>query len=325
MVKTRNVTKRGDMTEKEGNLIFMTEETKKYLMAYFIGEAPEGEQIYFAVSEDGLHWADLNGGKPVLCSQIGEMGVRDPFILRARDGAGFFIIATDLRIASGKGWKAAQQEGSRSIIVWESRDLVHWSEARSCEVGLSKAGCVWAPEAVYDEERDEYMVFWASMVEGKHRIYQAGTRDFQTFSTAEEYIERPKSVIDTTMAKEDGVYYRFTKDETTSTIHMEAGSDLHGEFHEVASPLLDHLKGVEGPAIYQLPDGKWCLIVDHFAEGKGYMPLVCENLSEGDFQALPEEAYFMGKTRKRHGSVIALTEEEYQRLISAWGGECEER
>ena len=31
-----------------------------YLFVHFTGEQPGGEQIYFAVSEDGLHWKDLN-------------------------------------------------------------------------------------------------------------------------------------------------------------------------------------------------------------------------------------------------------------------------
>lgn len=50
-----------------------------YLFVHFTGEHKDGEQIYFFVSRDGLHWTDLNGGKPVLYSHIGECGVRDPF------------------------------------------------------------------------------------------------------------------------------------------------------------------------------------------------------------------------------------------------------
>ena len=30
-----------------------------YLFVYFTGESEDGEQIYFAVSSDGLHWNDL--------------------------------------------------------------------------------------------------------------------------------------------------------------------------------------------------------------------------------------------------------------------------
>jgi hypothetical protein len=44
------------------------------------------EQIYMGVSKDGRHWEALNGGNPVLVSDVGEMGVRDSFLLRSHDG-----------------------------------------------------------------------------------------------------------------------------------------------------------------------------------------------------------------------------------------------
>ncbi len=293
-----------------------------YLLAHFTGESPEGEQVYFSVSRDGLHWKDLNQGKPILHSEIGEKGVRDPFILSSRDRDRFFIIATDLRIASGKGWSVAQRAGSRALIVWESQDLVHWQGPVSCEVGIPEAGCVWAPEAVYDEEEKAYMVFWASMVQEKHRIYCAYTKDFHSFTEPKLYIEREESVIDTTIIKDGKVYYRFSKDETTKNIRMDAGESLQGEFKEVHSEVLDHLMGVEGPAAYPLNHGEgFCLIVDRFAEGKGYLPLVCRDLQSGEFQILLKEEYDMGENRKRHGSVLPLTQEEYRRLVCQWGEE----
>ncbi len=30
-----------------------------YLLVHFTGESENGEQIYFSVSQDGLHWTDL--------------------------------------------------------------------------------------------------------------------------------------------------------------------------------------------------------------------------------------------------------------------------
>ena len=41
---------------------------------HFIEEQPDGEQVYFSYSEDGLHWKDLNAGLPVLRSELGEKG-----------------------------------------------------------------------------------------------------------------------------------------------------------------------------------------------------------------------------------------------------------
>lgn len=284
-----------------------------YLFVTFSGEEKDGEQIYFALSRDGLHWKDLYKGKPVLCSDIGKKGVRDPFLLRSRDGDQYYLIATDLRIASGIGWEEAVRCGSHAVIVWESRDLLHWSAARACLVGPKDAGCVWAPKAVYDRTKDAYMMFWASFVEEKHRIYYAYTKDFISFTAPGVYLERDYDVIDLTIVHSGEKFYRFYKNEVRSTICMDCGKDLHGEFREIDAPKLAHMKGVEGPAPFPLKDGRWCLLVDRFAVNGGYLPLICDNLSE-DFRALEEDGYDLGQLRKRHGSVLTLTAKEYELL-----------
>lgn len=291
-----------------------------YLFAHFTGEEKDGEQVYFALSRDGLHWTDLNNGKPVLISQTGTCGVRDPFLVRNPQTGIVYLIATDLRIEAGEGWKAAQESGS--LIVWETEDLVHWMKERSCEIGVTQAGCVWAPEAVFDKKKEAFLVFFASKVkyeweeEGKHRIYAAYTKDFREFSKTFLYIERDNHVIDTTIIEGEGRYYRISKDETDKRLILETSDSLTGEFVRISSPVLSALKGVEGPEGYLLPNGKtWCLIADRFMEGKGYLPMLTEDLSTGDFRILTSGEYDMGTTKKRHGSVLAITDEEYERLL----------
>jgi len=170
-------------------------------LAHFIGEQPDGEQVYFSYSEDGLHWKDLNAGLPVLRSELGEKGVRDPFLVRSPKEDKFYLIATDLRIANGKGWSAASNAGSRDVIIWESADLVHWSSPWAVTLGVPGAGCVWAPEAIYDEAADDFLVFWASATqepqenERKQKIYSARTRDFRSFTAPEKYIERENHIM----------------------------------------------------------------------------------------------------------------------------------
>jgi hypothetical protein len=54
-----------------------------YLFATFKGGATAAsEQIYFAVSADGRAWTALNRSAPVLTSEVGEKGVRDPYLIR---------------------------------------------------------------------------------------------------------------------------------------------------------------------------------------------------------------------------------------------------
>lgn len=285
-----------------------------YLFVTFSGESPQGEQVHFSLSRDGFHWRDLNGGNPVLCSGIGEKGIRDPFILRSWDGEKYYIIATDLRIASGTGWEDAVRRGSCSVIVWESEDLVHWSEERSCRIGPPGAGCVWAPEAVYNWEQEAYMVFWASYVEEKHRIYRAYTQDFLTFTEAELYFEQDYDVIDMTIIQDGEKFYRFYKDEVHKNLCIDSADSLNGEFQKISSPALEEIKGVEGPALFPLRDGRWCLLADRFAVNGGYMPIICESLSGGSFCAVSKTDYDMGRLCKRHGSVLPVSEREFELL-----------
>lgn len=293
-----------------------------YLFVHFIGEQKDGEQIYFSVSRDGLHWHDLNDGKPVLYSKLGMKGVRDPFPVRDPKSGKIFLIATDLRIEAGEGWEKAQEAGSRDLMVWETEDLIHWSQERACTVGIPGAGCVWAPEAIYDRQKEAFLVFFASKVknpqdaESKQRIYAAYTKDFTEFGETFLYLERPNHVIDSTILESEGKYYRISKDETEKRLIMETADNLLGEFRQIASPVFANLYGVEGPEGYLLPDGKtWCVIADQFAAGKGYLPMLTEDLSTGTFRILTPEEYDMGQTKKRHGGILPITEEELDRLM----------
>ena len=309
-----------------------------YFFAYFAGEGyADGEQIYFASSRDGMNWDDLNNNNPVLTSTLGEEGVRDPFIIRSPEGDKFYLIATDLKIYGNGDWNAAQNSGSQSLMVWESTDLVNWSDQRMVEVSAEiGAGCTWAPEATYDPATGEYVVYWASRtpsVDNKQRVYYAKTRDFYTFTEPQLYIEKDQSSIDTTMIENDGTYYRYTKNEgdstnelgaLTKTIFIEKSSSVLGEFTQIPSDSLnsEDNQWVEGPTIFKLnsddaAEDTWCLLVDDFG-GIGYYPLLTTDLESGEFTA-PEEGTFKMPSRARHGTPIRVTAEEYARIMEAYG------
>ena len=309
-----------------------------YFFAYFAGEGySDGEQIYFASSQDGLNWDDLNNNEPVLTSTLGEEGVRDPFIIRSPEGDKFYLIATDLKIYGNGDWNAAQNSGSQGLMVWESTDLVNWSNQRMVEVSADiGAGCTWAPEATYDPLTGEYVVYWASRtpsVDNKQRVYYAKTRDFYTFTEPQLYIEKDQSSIDTTMIENDGTYYRYTKNEgdstnelgaLTKTIFIEKSDSVLGKFTQIPSDSLNSSDNqwVEGPTIFKLnsddaAEDTWCLLVDDFG-GIGYYPLLTTDLESGEFTA-PEEGTFKMPSRARHGTPLRVTAEEYARIMAAYG------
>ena len=298
-----------------------------YLFVTFKGErTPMTEQIYFALSKDGRQWNAMNGGEPVLVSKLGEKGVRDPYLLRSYDGRRFYILATDLSIHLHPDWGRSQTAGSKSIVIWESDDLVHWSQPRLVRVAAPDAGCTWAPEAVYDELTRDYLVFWASKNRSdkfaKQRIWACRTRDFRTFSTPFVYIDKPGHVIDTDIVREGNKYYRFSKDEQYKAITMEVSDKLMGPWQDVTQFSLSKLHGYEGPECYQLTPasaGKpatWCLVLDLYSQGKGYQPFVTDNLAGGQFTAGPD---FSFPFLFRHGSILPLTAAEYNRLETTYG------
>ncbi len=306
-----------------------------YLFVHFIGDEQDAtkEQIYFSLSTDGTNWNTLNDEKPVLESTIGEKGVRDPFIIRKQDDSGFVIIATDLSIYNIHGdWTASQEEGSKDIIIWESdgNTLAKWKEPRNVTVGVENAGCVWAPEAVWDKEKNAYMVFWASKTSfdgyNVQRVYRSYTEDFVTFTPAEVYIERVNSMIDTTIYYNEAneTYYRFTKDEGNKWVFMEQGKSLSGAFEMVSTYSIDgkhysETENVEGPTVYKINgEDKWCLLLDQW----NYKPFETDDITKGAFTTAGE--FNFNGVKFRHGSVIPITQTEYDALAEAYKGQVEE-
>lgn len=292
-----------------------------YLFTTFKGEAtPMTEQIYFGLSQDGLHWDALNNTNPVLVSDIGEKGVRDSYLLRAHDGKKYFLIATDLSINLNRDWHRATHAGSKSIVIWESDDLVKWSAPRLVKIAPDDAGCTWAPEAIYDEETKDYMLYWSSTTArddfAKQRIWSAHTTDFKAFSQSDIYIDQAATVYDTDIVRASNRYYRFSKDSTKKTITIETADKLAGPWFEIPSPsLAAATQRYEGPAAFPLapqtqdqPEN-WCLMLDN----GGYKAFTTTDLSSGQFKsnnAIKFPFVF------RHGSVLPLSAEEYQRLKS---------
>lgn len=206
-----------------------------YLFAHFIGEQ-EGnqEQIYFALSEEGLHFKDMNNSRPVLISSVGEKGVRDPYMYRSYEGDRFFLIATDLSIYNRGGWFQNEQgyydastTGSSSLVLWETTDLINWGEPKLLPVAPKNAGMAWAPEMIYHEETGEYVIYFSSSImnpETKMKakpntIFYVTTRDFVHFSDTKIFIDnqtdpdgKAREIIDTTLIKIGDTYYSASKD-----------------------------------------------------------------------------------------------------------------
>jgi len=334
-VKIVGTFKYNDFTyTKEYNLNIVKKPEKKvynaYVYTYFRGNIygnGESQHIHMAISKDGLFWDAVNKNEPILKANLGTKGVRDSYLVRSNDGDHFYLIGTDLD-ANGGDWGSYGGNGSRYIRVWESDDLVNWSEERLVLIAPENAACMWAPETTYDKTTGEYIVYWSTGLKGGNgkKIWYSKTRDFFTFTEAKIFkdVDNKTTFIDTTITEYNGVVYRFTKNENELSIFLETSSSLLGNYSLVKTRIADET-GVEGPAIYKINNQeKWILYMDGYTgknAGVGYFPLVASSLSDlqtANFVRMKQGEYKMPEGAK-HGSFVPVTDEEYNAILNKWG------
>ncbi|MCF0131744.1 MAG: glycoside hydrolase family 43 protein [Pseudobutyrivibrio sp.] len=310
-----------------------------YLFVHFKEKlTPDGEQVYFGLSKDGYNWESVNEGRPVLYSVLGERGVRDFTIVRAKNGK-FYILATDLCLAYEmtrtyhESWCLIKREGSHNLMLWESDDLCHFKPQREITVGHENGGCCWAPDVIYDEENDDYILHWSSprmhmdckeYIDGmKMCIWYSRTKDFKTFTEAKILYEKEDSgIIDSCMIKENGRFYLFVKSEKHPCGVILLQSDKitgpfsrMNQFDEEMAKLAGGAGNYEAPCIYKLDKGGYVLNLDFFGlpgKGQGYVPFVADTMASGVFRRSDKD--FSYPYGFKHGTILPISEEEYERI-----------
>ena len=300
-----------------------------YLFTYFTGNETAQQQIFFAVSDNGLDFTPLNDGKPVIEADTISVsgGIRDPHLLRAEDGT-WLMVATDMDWQRGK-WS------NRGIIMMRSSDLIHWSHraihfpARFASETAAKADAVWAPQVIFDPSMDKYMVYFSlhSPKDGPfprdavHYCY--ANADFTDLEGRPQLLfDFPTPTIDTDIVRDhEGLFHVFFN---------TWGNGQTGRRKFVAQSLQDwnswklidvvmmpegiNMKS-EGSSAYPLDDGKtWVLAYDCFANGVFHF---CTTTDLEHF-TLVRETKATGNFTPRHGSVATITHDEWKRLISTF-------
>lgn len=292
-----------------------------YLFTYFTGNYIDDEAICFAVSKDGYTFRALNHNRPVMDSKVisSTGGVRDPHILRCEDGKTFYMVVTDM--VCGNGW-----DSNRAMVLLKSTDLVTWSHS---VINIQKRypnqeylKRVWAPQTIYDREKGRYMVYWSMKYQdGPDVIYYAYANDeFTDLVTDPKALFLPrekKSCIDGDIVYKDGTYYLFYKTEghgdgirVATTRSLTSGQWEESDDYKQQTP-----ESVEGAGTFKLiGQDKYILMYDVYKKG-GYQ--FCETTDLQHFTAVDDKVDM--NFHPRHGTVIPITQEEYDRVVARWG------
>lgn len=291
-----------------------------YLFTYFTGNGEGEEQIRFAVSKDGLNYKALNQNQPVLVSKdiSSSGGVRDPHILRSNDGKWFYMVATDMCVAKN-GWGP-----NHAMVLMKSTDLVNW---KTTIVNIPQAftefadvNRVWAPQAIYDRATKRYMVYWSMRFgNGPDKIYYAYVSDdFTTLSTTPKqlfYHPSNEACIDGDIVFFNEEYHMFFKTEGGEAGIKKATSKKVNEGFVMYDKYLDQTtESVEGAGLFKLNNSKtWILMYDVYRKGQ-YQFTKSEDLL--NFSIVDDKVTM--DFHPRHGTVISLTQKEYDRLQLQW-------
>ncbi len=331
------------MTAQPASAAQAEEQDSCYLFAFFSNNSPAGEQIRFALSDDGLNYRSLNGGRPMVASDTIALkkSIRDPYICRGRDGRTYYMVMTDMR--SDEGWQS-----NDGLILMKSDDLLHWQHTAidfpTRFPGLEgfdreNLHAVWAPQVIWDDAAGKYMIYYSI---GRHDWeYPVGDKSQPYFKLFYSYVNddftditEPQLLFDFGTAAIDGdiiydgkndEYVLFFKDEGLSTVNngfttrqgvMRAtAKNLTGpytvEYRHVQKP---GQFPVEGSSVFRLIGSEdYILMYDCYAQGF-YQFCRSSDLKNFTFvQNTPTRGTFT----PRHGSVMHISANERE-LLEAW-------
>ena len=296
-----------------------------YLFTFF--PSNNDENIYYALSDNGYDYTVINQGNPVITAKdITVMGgLRDPHILRGEDGR-FYMVATDMR--SALGWSS-----NRGMVLMRSDDLVTWQVStvhfptRYAGTYFANVTRVWAPETIYDPVAKKYLIYFSiltndGVVSYDKVFYAYANEDFTDLEGEPTYFyDRGGATIDMDIVfnENDGLYHAFYKNEgaggicqvTATSLTAPAGQE-GSQWSNPSGTLQQTTEAVEGAGIFRLINSDdWILMYDCYMNGH-YQFCSSPDLFQFTFR---KNTTTQGAFTPRHGTVIPITEQEYQDLL----------
>lgn len=308
-----------------------------YLFAYFRNDAKttNGENVFYAVSKDGYNYEALNGGVPVASASQGTGHSRDPYIMKAQDGAEYkyYMVATDANTTNNYN--------NTGLHTWGSNDLITWDELANPQFATDKGGgsktitnMCWAPEAIWDPVAGKYMVYFAtneadSAANESAKIYYSYTADFRTFTEKKVLFDPGYGVIDADITPYGNGYVMLYKKEASSGTGAKkvwytfktgkSPSNSDGEYDAANAKIFESVSNTqaEGPQVFPISGtSSYGVLVDYFSDGGFGFSYTSDFES---YSKISADNCSINHLNPSHGCVIPISDMEYYNLSQAFG------
>jgi hypothetical protein len=281
-----------------------------YLFTSFRRNGETG--VFGALSTDGRKWTALNGDQAWIRPEHAGMLMRDPWLGQGPDGTWHMVWTW--------GWTRQESAGKLQIGYASSKDLVHWPAQRAIPVMEDEptARNAWAPEAVWDPEHGEWIVFWSTTIPGRfpdtegsgdagynHRVYAMTTKDWATFTPSRLWFDPGFNCIDATVAHVGKRWILVFKDERKTPLmkrlRLAFADSPRGPWREVTEPFTGDW--VEGPSVAAI-GREWWIYFDHYAKPQHYGAVRTTDWKK--FEDMTGQVSFPDD--HRHGTVVKISE-----------------
>ena len=308
-------------------------ENTKYLFAYFTGDTVDGQKIRFATSSDGKNFRALNNGNYTVTQKTGTQCARDPYLFYSEKENCYYLLATDYDY-SHNNWGDKQS----TMTVWKSNDLITWSNETHIDAknipDVSFENNLWAPQALWDDAEQKYMVYYSTDVKGSKAVvysYTSDLFDVTKYSAPQKIGDFPFSNIDADITKVGDEYVLFIKNEDGNSKKIYAA--VSSTPNSFSNPVLlnSKNKSFEGPQLYKTSTG-YTLAFDEFGNSgnvwlheftndqfASFVANVKTNPSSIDISSYYSKTVNQSNDgfAARHGSIISITDDQYTALQNA--------
>lgn len=309
-------------------------ENTKYLFAYFTGNATSEQKIHFATSTDGKSFTALNGGNQTVTQKTGTQCARDPYLFYSEKENCYYLLATDYDY-SRNNWGDKQS----TMTVWKSNDLITWSNETHIDAknipGIKFDNNLWAPQALWDDAEQKYMVYYSTTVDGDKTVVYSYTTDLfdvTKYSTPKKISNFSFPIIDADITKVGDEYVMFAKYEGKGKIYASVSNSPNSFSNPVNLVSTNANTDFEGPQLFKTTTGYNLTFDNYNNNGNVWI----HEFTDEQFASFVSQVKAASSSQisiasyhsttinpendgisARHGSFISISDEQYNALQNA--------